>query len=79
MEILSLQAIHSIGHEPSQGGHIRGMVLHAYDVVLQYMQSCRPGHEGVKQGVGAGDGGECKVELATKAQRGSRCIALLFL
>jgi hypothetical protein len=33
MVILSLQAIHSIGHEPSQGGHIRGMVLLANDVV----------------------------------------------
>jgi len=30
MEILSLQAMHSIGHEPSQGGHIRGMVLLTY-------------------------------------------------
>ena len=54
MEVLPLQAIHSIGHEPSQGGHIRGMVVFASDVVLQYVQRCRcPGHEGVKQGVGA--------------------------
>jgi hypothetical protein len=37
MEILPLQAIHGIGHEPSQDGHIRGMVLLAFDVVLQYV------------------------------------------
>ena len=57
MEILSLQTIHSSGHEPSQGGHIRGIELLASDVVLRYVQRYSAGHEGVKQGVGA-DGGK---------------------
>jgi hypothetical protein len=61
MEILPLQAIHSIGHKTSQGGHVRGMVLLTYDVLLRYLQRCHcPGREGVRQGVGAGDGGEGK-------------------